>query len=271
MTFIINPLITTLSPSGGHRVFIGYENLFLKGAVGASSEAAGYEITKGIDGFTNRKWKGDAGAGVYNINVNLSSIAPANYFAIYSHNLHEVGGSVIAQVSFDGGTVWNDVTNAYAPSTSAPIMRRFGKYSAADWRLQITTTGGAPIIGNIMLGNSLELVNGLKLGWEHPFYSSIYEETSLSNSQGEVLTSTIKIKPCEFRIESEFYSPAWIEANWMPFIRHIELGNPFYLAPRADTHPHEIIFCRKTGSIPTPSFTSSARVKIELPCKGFIL
>lgn len=271
MTFIINPIVTNLSPAGGHRVFIGYENLFLKGTVSTSSEAVGYEITKGIDGFTNRKWKGNAGAGVYYVNVNLSAIAPANYFAIYSHNLHEIGGSVIAQVSFDDGTTWNDVTNAYAPSSSAPIMRRFGKYSAADWRLQITTISGAPIIGNMMLGTSLELNNGLKMGWQHPFHGSIYDETAHTNSQGEVLSSTIRIKPSEFKIESDAYTPIWVESLWIKFIRHIELGNPFYLVPRADTHPQEVVFCRHKGKIPTPTFTHSARLSISLPCKGFIL
>ncbi len=270
MTFIINPIVTNLSPAGGHRVFIGYENLFAKGTTSASSSATGFEISKGIDQFTNRKWKGDAGAGVYYISLNLSSIAPANYFSMYAHNLHEVGGSIIAQVSFDDGSSWNDVTNAYAPGSSTPIMRRFGRYSAADWRLQITTTSGVPIVGNMMLGDSLELSNGLKTGWQHPFYGAIYEETTHSNSSGETLSSIVKIKPSEFKIESDFYSPSWIEGNWIPFIRHIELGNPFYLVPRADTHPQEVVFCRKK-KIPTPTFSHSAMVSISLPCKGFIL
>lgn len=249
---------------------IGYKNLFYGygGGISASTEASGFEVENAYDYKQYGWWKADS-SGEEWIKIDFSSAVKADYFCIFGHNLHDVGGSVKAQYSTDG-TTWADATDYTLPSTGGTVFRVFSSIWASHWRINTNTTLGPAIIAGVMIGESMTFERGLKSGFAPSALSPTVESKVPMSELGVNLGSSIIRTGIKGNISLSNLSPDWVRDNWVPLIAHMNNGLPCVFSWDYIGHPEEAILIWKTNDIPAPSYASKKFMSATLPFEGVL-
>lgn len=262
------PFVISQSASGASVGRIAYQNLFVdSGAVVTASDyATGYPADNAIDWKQYDWWKQSA-TGTSWIKTVLTSANEANYFAVFGHNLHSVGGSVKAQYSTDG-TTWTDTGAEVMPGNGNTIFAVFDSQTAKYWRCSITTTSGQALIAGVMIGKTLDLERDLTGGFSPAHLSPEVESKTPMSERGVNLGASIIRTGVNGNIKLSNITPEWIRDEWVPLIDHLNDGLPAVFCWDYEYHSDEAILIWKKGRIPDPSYSSASYMNASLMFDG---
>lgn len=235
---------------------IGYKNLFTTSGVTvtASDEASGFPKENAYDWLSYDWWKQSA-LGTSWLRASFVSAKPADYMAIFGHNLSDVGGTVTPQYSTDSGSTWNDAASGVAPISNKTMFFGFDSVSAADWRCEVVTTTGQAYCAGVMIGEAMVFERGIGPGFAVP---SMDIETKLKTYKSElgVFIGGSKVREgISGSVKLTNLTPSWVRSDWLPFLDHARTPRPFIFAWDYVGHPNEIVFAyAKDGKIPAPSY-----------------
>jgi hypothetical protein len=270
MTTLISSAII-ISPSGAEGVGrIAWHNLFIESGavVSASSAATGYEALNGVDWKQYDWWK-PTSTGVHWLQVTLSSAKPADYMAVFGHNLHSIGGSAKAQYSTDGIS-WTDASNEVMPATARTLFFEFDSVSAKYWRCLVTTLTGQSLIAGVMIGESMKFERDLTSGFAPATLSPITESKVPMSEGGVNLGASIVREGIKGTIALSNITPLWVREKWVPLINHLNLGRPCVFCWNAESYIDEAALIWKTRDIAPPSYQSVNFMQASLNFEGVI-
>lgn len=250
---------------------IGYHNLFVETGVTvtASSESTGYEKENAYDWKQYDWWKPTA-LGTEWIRVSFGLAKSASYFAVFGHNLHEVGGSVKAQYSTNAGSTWNDATTDVTPADGATIFRVFSDTLASDWRILVTTTTGQAIIAGVMIGEVTLFNKGLEPGLDIPALAPMVESKTPMSELGVNLGASIKATGVRGSISMSNIDPAWMRSTFKPLVTHLNEGKPCVFSWDYNSHPWEALLIWKRGDINPPSYSGPILMAATIQFEGVL-
>lgn len=244
---------------------LGYENLLESGTVTASSVNAAFPIANLYDWRTSDFFK-PAASGTINIDLVLIGARAADYFAFYGHDLHKHGGSI--KLQYWNGTAFVDCFSAVTPTDGTPRLIPFPSKTASSWRIVITCTSVFSM-AVASFGASLAMERGLYIGWTPPKYGRATELIDSTSDGGEFLGRSIISKGVKSTLEVNRGSEAWMETNWLAFVRHAEL-KPFFFLPNPVTKPSDSVFAWTDGDIPVATYTAKGFMSVSVPIRGMV-
>ncbi|WP_342150229.1 hypothetical protein [Methylorubrum sp. SB2] len=246
MTLLILPNSTTVQ----NPCRIAYDNLLERGAVAASSEDPSYPVANAYDGLTCDFFRPTA-TGTVTITLTLPMGGTANYFAFYNQDLFKSGGSIGLQ--YYDGTAWQNATPGVTPSNNAPRIVFFNPVTATQWRVLITCSQQFNL-GVVSFGQYLALPYGMYLGWTPPRLGRATKLTTSMSDAGAFLGRRIIGNGIRTALQLQYASDAWMDANWLGFVRHAE-QKPWFFAPQVVKRPNDVAFCWTEDEIPPPTHT----------------
>ena len=255
-----------LSSTPNAKGRIGYKSLFTNSGVtlSASSEVSGFEKENAVDYKPYDWWKQSA-TGTDWIRASFAAAKDADYMAISSHNLHEVGGSVRPQYSTDGGSVWSYAAAAVAPTTGKTIFVEFTSVNAADWRIEVITTTGQSLIGVANIGEMMELQTGFKSGFKPPTLARNNKYYTSVSEGGVFLGKSLRQVTYTTSINLSMLTPEWVRTTWTDFLDHAEI-NPFFFSWDTENHSDEAVFAWVgEKKIKPPEYSSNIQMSVSLP------
>ena len=203
-------------------MLILHDNLFAKSslagyALSSSGDATGYPKENIADWLDFDFWKPDA-AGAEYVQVDFTSAQTADTLAIYAHDIYTNGGSVKVK-RYDSGA-WTQVGATLTPTSNGLQILQFASVSDTKWRVEVTSTPASKI-GVIFLGAALTIDGGSQIGIAPPLVQP--EEITVNRAAGGALLGTTgNPKASDVSISIELQTPAWIRANWVPFLEHVK-------------------------------------------------
>lgn len=242
-----------------------YDNLFCKTTLAgytllSSGDATGYAKENIADWLDFDYWKADA-AGAEYVEVQFTAAQAADTLAIYAHDIYTNSGSVKVK-RYDSGA-WTQVGATLTPTSNGLQILQFTSVSDTRWRIEVTSTPASKI-GIGFLGVALALDDG-QIGIAPPLVPGT--DTVINRAAGGALLGVSgKPKASDLRISIELQTPAWIRANWVPFIRHAA-RKPFILA-WDDAALSEAWWCWCERPLANPEYTHATFQKAELICKA---
>lgn len=250
---------------------IAYDNLFIASGVTvtASSETSTFEKENAYDWKQYDWWKPTA-SGTEWIRASFASAKTANYMAVFGHNFQDVGGSVKAQYSTDGGSTWNDATGDIAGIERRTIFVAFDDVLASDWRCLVTTSTGQAIIAGVMIGEAVYLNRGLSPGLDIPALAPIVESKTAMSELGVNLGASIKSTGVKGSISLTDIDPQWIRSDYAPLVAHLNTGKPCVFSWDYTDHPYEALLVWKRGDIPAPSYSGPLLMQATIPFEGIL-
>ncbi|MCA1337354.1 hypothetical protein [Pseudooceanicola marinus] len=206
-------------------------------ATGLGAEVVGQEAANAGTGADWDVWGAEADAGgVVTLDMSLAAPASADFAAISSHNLGELGATATLQVSLDGGSTWADTeAGGHVCTDGAPVIWMFHAVSAADWRLRISglSEGDLVELAVLHVGGSLVLPRRIYRDYAPPLTptnvqlrTNVSEGNKLLGSAVERSGSSVAVEVKLLR-EDEARSAAWTD-----FQRHYNSGAGFFWVPQ---------------------------------------
>lgn len=255
------------------NAFLLYDNV-LPGAssITVTSEASGYEKEYLYDGLTWGHWKPSAAGTVY-CTVDLGSAQSMDAWGVVAHDLGTNGASIELQYSATGAWAGEEVTvgSAVSPTSTETIMKTFTSVSARYWRWKIISASAASQIGQLLLGARLEMQTGLRTGFMPDDLAPRYESRYNMSDEAALLGESVYKKPVTGKMMFTLLTPAWVRANWEPFLRHIEQGGSFLYQPQPDNYPENVIFAvADKKKLSTPKYSHSTYMSVDLSYIGLV-
>ncbi len=238
--------------------------------VTVTSEATGFEKANASDWLTFDWWKPTAAGTVY-YTIDLGSALAVDSWGVAAHDLGTNSASIQLQYSTDNFAAdTNDFAAAISPSTTEPRFQQAASQTKRYWRFKIVSASAASKIGVLMLGQMLELSEGLRIGHEPDALAQWYE-SKFNQSQGSALlgTSTYK-KFIESSMRFTVLTPAFVRASWEPFLRHVETGKGFIYQPDPDNNPTEVIYGVLNKKFTPARYSHANFMEVNLPYVGIV-
>lgn len=222
---------------------IAYVNLFESATtVTATSDQTDFEKENAYDWNLYTAWK-PTGNGQSFLMASFSSAQTVNYFCLFGHNLHDLGGDVNLEYSTNGGSTWNDATSANAPTSGRVIFETFDDITAADWRVVVHGKGaGSPIVSFAAFGEAVALPVGMRKGFTPPNFAAVNKYTNQTTEAGVPLPRTLLRRAAAFTIKLTNLDPAWVRSTFAAFLSHAEV-KPFIFSWDSVAHTTEAAFC----------------------------
>lgn len=218
--------------------------------VGSEQQSAAFALT----GTTFDQWVATPSGGDAAIAISLSSAQDIGFVAIAAHNISDVGGTVSAEYSTDGGSSWDTVpAGTDTPEDNQAIAWRFVQQNAADWRILITGASGDVSIGVVFVGNELIIPQRIYQGYAPPITPNIVELQSNVSEGGHLLGSAVTRKGSESTASLTLIKPDFIRGDdWPGFQKHYNGGKGFFFAWRP-TKYGDIHYAWRTGGTIAPN------------------
>ncbi len=220
------------------QAVIGWDNLFARATLLASSETTSGPAENAADGLTWDYWESEGDTSGDTLRAQLSVAEPADYLGIAGHNLGSVGATLTLQGSANGIS-WTTVAGPFSPASDKPALWRFPSATWQYWRVLVM--GGPVRIGVVNVGALLVLPEGVFVGHKP---ESLNRRPKLSNNEsedGQFLGRSVIRRGAEGIIKQDRVTQAWVRSVWDPFARHAET-KPFFWAWRYDTFPDEVMY-----------------------------
>lgn len=246
-------------------MLILYDNLFSRTTDAgyillASSFATGYPQANIADWQDYDFWKPGA-VGVSYVEVNFTSAHAADTFAFYGHDIFTNAGSVKVYS-------WNGAAYVQQGATTTPTHNglhivKFASVSATKWRFEITSTPASKI-AVAFIGAALVLPAA-----EIGFAPALVPETDTTTNRamgGALLGEYGNPTASELKVDVVLQTPAWIRANWIPFMRHA--ARRAFIFAWDENNLSEAWWCWCEKPLPNPSYTHATFMTAELNCKA---
>lgn len=242
-----------------------YDNLLCKttlaGYVLASSgDATGYPKENIADWLDFDFWKPDA-AGTEYVQVDFTAAQAADTLAIYAHDIYTNGGSVKVR-RYNSGA-WTQVGATLTPTSNGLHIIQFASVSDTKWRVEVTSTPASKL-GVAFLGVALVLP-AAPPGIAPPLVPGT---DTLANraAGGALLGVSGKPTAADLRVQISLQTPAWIRANWVPFMRHAARRAFFFVWD--DATLSEAWWCWCERPLPQPELNQLPFMSVQLICKA---
>ena len=247
--------------------YLGYDNALLRsgGVVVASLEDAGFPASNATSWLiTGGGWKATT-ANDITLALTLPTSESLNSYAVYKHNLGDIGATIKLQYSSDGAT-WSDLPGSEKIVADNKAIFFIGTaQSAKFWRLHITGTdaGETLIIGQAFIGNALQMFSPPEPGFTPPELALNNDYITSRADGGDFLGRSLIRKGSKMSFANSIVHKDWVRANWQDVMAAIE-KTPFYYAWDATNYPTEVAFCYIDGKIATPQYVNSAYFSLNL-------
>lgn len=201
-------------------------------------------------GFT---WKSGGTSGISEIQFQyIETQKKINTVIIDDHNLCEIGATIkvrhgtfpnIQQVEFtthDGDVVEveSGCDHCGTKQGCKRIVMCFENIDFTTLNIQIATEPGNEIqIGNMFVGRKFEFC--LPDDWFNPFFGKSVD-TKIDRNRCSQLATNVRKKIRNFQFSDSDVCPDWLEYDFLPFLREIELGEPFYFAWSMHQYPEHV-------------------------------
>jgi hypothetical protein len=229
--------------------------------------------TNVLDYSTFSVGSGDSTDEFLAIDYTLSAPATLDSFGVAGHNL-PVGTQIYAVDNTDplarvtlGGT---DPTTSTGPILLPINWNTEGPRTVSDWRiLFVSPQAGSPFniqIGSLFCGTATPLPEGITApSTPPPLGRKATLLPSIASKGSNFLGSHVQRLGWQFDIRQKLVDPAWVQANWLPMVRHVEQLPFFYLWD--DAYPEDAVYAW-TNSIIPPSYTDPSYMQWGMKCSG---
>lgn len=247
--------------------YLGYDNALLRsGAVVVGSvEDAGYPASNAASWLiTGGGWQ--ATATEVNLALTLPAAESLNSYALYKHNLGDLGGVTVKLQHSDDGAAWTDYTgSAKTPGDNKAIFFIGTPQTALFWRLNFTGLLAAEtlIVGQAFIGSSLQMFSPPEPGFTPPELALNNKYITSRADGGDFLGRSLIRRGSKMAFSNSIVHKDWVRANWQALMAAIE-KTPFYYAWDSANYPTEVAFCYIDKKIDTPSYVNSAYFSVKL-------
>lgn len=253
-----------------------WDNKIDGATITVTSEVAGFEKENAYDGFTYDFWKPIFNTGTDYYNIDLGSAQSMSAWAIAAHDLGTNSASIELQYEAADADAWTTpitVGSALSPDSTEAALKTFAAISKRYWRFKIVSASVASQIGVLMLGPYITSGRGPRVGHSPVSLSTLYKSrTNVSFDALMIGQSAIKA-PIEVQVQWEDMTRAWVDANWLPFLRYAEQNKGFMYAADPDSHTDEVSYLSssspKTAS--TGDYSDSLYLTVKLKCMGITI
>ena len=203
-------------------------------------------------------WEGEAYSGVSATLIQYLELSNPNNeqidcISFGRHNFYTGGYIWTIQSSIDDGDTWDNVTAPTTSNSNDAIISYFNSRSHGLFRIKIEKTGtsiSAPIIGHVKMGRALILQRRIYVGHQPATLARNVKKTSLGSENGQYLGQVVHRSYYTTSINQENNSPAFVRANIVPFINHVnghvEVNDTapatFFFAWRPGDYPDEVVY-----------------------------
>lgn len=246
--------------------YLGYDNLFLRSdvAFSATSEDAGFPAENAATWLTySGGWRSSI-AGSQSLVASFPSSESANSYALFKHNLGDIGGTVKLQQSDDGITFSDIAGSETTPADNRTIFFIFDSESHPFWRLMFTIPAAQTlIVGQAFIGPSLNVFGGPESGWTPPNLAFNDDFVNSRADGGDFLGRSLIRKGAKTGFSVSAVPAAWVRTFWEPFLTTAQL-QPFYLSWDSVNYASEVAYCYTESNVAKPSYNSAAHLTIKL-------
>jgi hypothetical protein len=246
---------------------IGYDSLFLRSnaIVSASDEDAGFPIENGTNWLTYAGGWRTSVIGQNTVAVAFPGATSANSYALFKHNLGDIGGTVKLQHS-DDGVIFTDVAGSEkTPANNKCIFFVFPTEAHPVWRLVFTGIESMEtlIVGQLFIGPTLQVFGGPETGWTPPNLAFNDQFINSRADGGDFLGRSLIRKGNKTSFNVSAVAADWIRQFWEPFLNVAQL-QPFYYAWNTVAFEDEVAYCYTEDNVAKPSYQSPAHLNISL-------
>ncbi|MCK4609411.1 MAG: discoidin domain-containing protein [Gammaproteobacteria bacterium] len=247
---------------------IGYKNLLTTTGVTvtASTEGTGFEKENAYDGFGFDWWKPTATGDSW-IKASFASAQSVDYVAIMWHDLSDHSSSYKLQYSDDDISYFDSFT-AVSPSDNNTIYKSFTSSSHKYWRVLINSATTLPVIGGVLLGDTLAMPHGAEVGFAVPTLAPKIDTKTAQSELGAFIGGSQLRQGIDGNINFTNIDPAWVRTNWEPFIEHVQTPAVVVMQWDTVTYTDEIMFAWADGQVTKPSYSSPLYMNFSLKFEG---
>ncbi len=245
--------------------YIGYDNSYLRtdALVAGSTEDSGFPASNATSWLiTGGGWRATVSATTY-LTVTLAAAENLNSYALYKHNLGDLGATVKLQHSSDG-SAWTDLSGSEQVVADNKAIFFIGTgVTALYWRISIAGVDGTIIIGNAFVGSSLQVFSPPEPGFTPPELAMDNKYVTSRADGGDFLGRSLIRKGSKMSFNNSVVHKDWIRANWLPLMQAIE-KTPFYYAWDSTNYADEVAFCYVENKISNPSYINATHFSLNL-------
>lgn len=212
------------------------DSVFDNATVVASSTAAGNFNAANISDLRNYTfWKPATLPAT--LTIDCGAAVPADYFALFAHNLFSCGCTAQLVGSTDNFSTSNVTVATLAPTGDLPAAIKFNSVSYRYWKISITGTT-PPTIGIALAGAGLYMPTGVESGYD-PIGTQITGSQN-TNDNGNPLGIIIDSEGAARTLQFKFVTWTWLRNTFLPAWRNGLRGSPALLAWDLANYPNEI-------------------------------
>ncbi len=246
---------------------IGYDSLFLRSdaVVAASAEDVGFPVENATNWLTyGGGWRTSV-VGQNTMTVTFLGAESANAYALFKHNLGDIGGTVKLQWSDDGVGFTDVAGSEKTPADNKCIFFVFDSIAHPIWRLLFTGIDALEtlIVGQAFIGPTLQVFGGPETGWTPPNLAFNDDFVNSRADGGDFLGRSLIRKGNKTGFSVSAVNATWIRTDWEPFLTVAQL-QPFYYAWNTIAFPTEVAYCYTEDNVQKPSYSNPAHMTIRL-------
>lgn len=223
---------------------VGWHNLLTAGSVSVSSQADGFTAANAFDNVATDYWQPSTGGANW-IEVSLPVATKCDYVGIARHTLGSDNAAF--RIRYDSGGGWSDAFPATTVADDGVILVLFEAVTADRFRLEYTSSA-KPLIGALAFGERLQMETGIFAGYTP---EGLNRETTLYNARtesGAFLPTTVLRQGTQSSIDITHLSAGFAHQRVAPFMRHAEVGHPFFWAWSPIDYPDSVVWARASGT-----------------------
>lgn len=248
--------------------FIGYNNLVKSGAIiSTSGDAVGYEKENAQSWKTSTWWKADDDFQSQLI-IDMGTAVDVDWFGIAGHDIAANSSNYYIDYSLTGAFLGEEVLikGTTTPTEDVTIFENITLVNARYFRFvfNVSDVGTAAHIGNLFLGEALQLERGMPQGFSPANLNRKRNILNNKSNSGNFLGRIIKHEGAEIKINQKTITRTWIDANWTALADSIELY-PFYFLWDSVTYANEAAYCI-AKKITYPSYSDTLNLDFTIDC-----
>lgn len=246
--YVLTPPETAVGIGADHPV-IGWRTIVTPAAITSDSSNANFPASNMANPATHLGWKRAAAPSSFGyITIANSGGALIDYVAIARHNL---GSKTIPIAIGYGGGTWTELIHDLVLPDDGPALFRFAPDEYASVQIRLGPSANIPEIAVAYAGKLLALPRKLYQGFVPINYGRIAKVTNGRSEAGNFLGRIVLQEFVKDTVPLSLIDPAYFRANIADFLIDSK-ENPFFIAWRPQTYPHEIGYCHMTND-PAPT------------------
>lgn len=197
------------------------------------------------------------------------------YFAFDNHNLFNKDDitaiNLIAATDPFFSTSFTLATILKADIVDGANIKEFvNNTSYRYYAIEITHTSAFTeniIIGNLSLGEPLQLPEGIKASYTPPRFGINSNVTNNNSGSNNFIGRSVKRSNYEFILKNENVDVSWMRSNWNDLYNYIEQKPFFYLWN--DLYTNDAVYSWTVNKIAAPKYQDTCNMSFSIKCEGF--